>query len=183
MKKSNHTKKALILGVLMFFAGLIGQQVAHGYIHPADPIVLLGAMLLPLPHALVVAAVSGAAVDLLKGLYLLAPVTLIVRVAMVLAAVGLLKTRPAEKHPELMVSLAAVLPVPLYYLAETVNLLIRGKGIAAFGIATVTLRADLVQAFASILLFIFIYDIYKGIRSAREEMRKSKQEKEEENAE
>ena len=175
MKMKKQTKSTIIFGILLFFAALIGQRVAHGYIHPADPIVLLAAMLLPTPHAMIAAGVTGVAVDLIKGLYLLSPATLLVRLLMVLAVRQLLKTKPARKHPELMVSIAALVPVPLYYLSEVVNQLIHGQRLASFRIATITLQADLIQAVASILLFIFIYDAYKGIQAGREESQKNSQ--------
>lgn len=171
MKLSKETKRAILFGVLIFFLSLIGQRVAHGYIHPADPIVLLAAMLLPMPHAMIAAGVAGVAVDLIKGLYLLSPATLITKLLMVLAVKLLLKAKPAQKHPELMAAPAALIPVPVFYLAELINQLIGGKGLGAFGAATITLQADLVQAAAGILIFIFIYDLYKGIKAGREEMR------------
>ncbi len=173
MKMQKQTKSAVIFGILLFLAALIGQRVAHGYIHPADPIVLLAAMLLPTPHAMVATGVTGVAVDLIKGLYLLSPATLLVRLTMVLAVKALLKTKPARKHPELMASAAALVPVPLYYLAEVINQLIHGQKLASFGAATITLQADLVQAVASILIFIFIYDLYKGIQAGRAESQKN----------
>lgn len=174
MKISKDTKRAVLFGVLIFFAALIGQRVAHGYIHPADPLVILAAMLLPAPHAIIAAGVASVAVDLLKGLYLLSPATLIIKILMVLAVKLLLKTKAGQRFPELMASAAALIPVPGYYLSELLYQLIRGQGLAAFSAATVTLKADLVQAGGSILLLVFIYDIYKGIRSGREEVRRLK---------
>lgn len=174
MKISKETKRALLLGILILFLSLIGQRVAHGYLHPADPIVMLAAMLLPLPHAMIAAGVAGVAVDLIKGLYLLSPATLIAKLLMVLAVHFLLKTKPAQKHPELITAPAALIPAPIYYLAELINQLILGKGLAAFSAAAITLQSDLVQAAAGILIYIFLYDLYKGIKAGREEMRRIK---------
>lgn len=179
MKFSKNTKLAILFSLLIFAAALIGPRTAHGYLHPADPLILLSGMLLPLPHALWSVGIASLLADLGKGLYALAPVTLILKLLMVWAVKGLLRTKPAEKHPELMVSAAALIPVPGYYLAELIYQLFLGKKLASFSIAAVTLRKDLVQAVAGILLFLIIYDFYKGIKAGKEEVRRLKAQKEE----
>lgn len=178
MKLSKSTKQAILFFILIFAAALVGQGTAHGYLHPADPLILLAGMLLPLPHALVSVGLASLLADLGKGYYLLAPVTLIIKLLMVWTVKVLLRTKPAEKHPELMVSIATLIPVPGYYLAELIYQLCIGKKFQAFSLATVTLRKDLIQAVAGILLFILIYDLYKGIKAGREEIRRLKAEKE-----
>ncbi len=177
---NKNTKTALLMGVLIFAAAIVGQRTAYGYLHPADPLILLAGMLLPMPHAMISVGVAGLLADLAKGYYLLAPITLVIKLLMVWAVKMLLKTRPAEKYPEVMVSAAALIPVPGYYLGELIHQLCTGGKLASFATAAVTLRKDLVQAVASILLFIVIYDIYKGIKNGREEVRRLKAEKEEE---
>lgn len=177
MKLSKNTKRSVLFFILIFTAALIGQATAHGYLHPADPLILLAGMLLPLPHALVSVGAASLLADVAKGYYLLAPVTLLIKLLMVWAVKGLLRTKPAKKHPELMASIAALIPVPGYYLAELINQLLQIKKSAAFSIAAVTLRKDLIQALAGVLLFILVYDCYKGIKAGREEIRRLKAEK------
>ena len=177
MKKN--LKSAVIFGIFIFLAAMVGQGTAHGYLHPADPIILLAAFLLPTPYAMIGAGAASLLADLLKGYYLLAPVTLAIKLLMVLAVKGLLRTRPAQKFPELTVSVAALIPVPGYYLSELLYQFVIGKKAAAFTAAAVTLRKDLIQGFAGILLFILLYDAYKGIKNAKEELRKQKEEAEE----
>lgn len=174
MKSNKTLRKAILFGVLIFLAGLIGQPTAHGYLHPADPLVLLAAVVLPFPYAAAAAGGAGILADLVRGYYLLSPCTLIIRVLMVLAVKGLLKTRPAEKYPELMASAAAFIPVAGYYLSELIYQLCIGGGLSAFSVAAVTLRKDLIQAAASVLLFVFLYDIYKGVQAGRETLRRKK---------
>lgn len=174
MKNNKTLNRTILFAILIFFAALIGQGTAHGYIHPADPIIMLAAMLLPTPYALAGAGLASVAADLIKGYYLLAPATLIIKMLTVLAVKGLLTLKPAQKHPELMASAAALVPVPGYYLAEAIYQLCIGKGAAAFTTATVTLQKNLVQGVAGILVFIFIYDIYKGIQAGRQEVRRMK---------
>ena len=184
MKNNKTLNRTILFAILIFFAALIGQGTAHGYIHPADPIIMLAAMLLPTPYALAGAGLASVAADLIKGYYLLAPATLIIKLLMVMAVKRLLTLKPAQKHPELMASAAALVPVPGYYLAEAIYQLCIGKS-AAFTTATVTLQKNLVQGVAGILVFIFIYDIYKGIQAGREEVRRMKaaEQKKEDSAE
>lgn len=178
-----NVKSAVIFGILIFLAALVGQGTAYGYIHPADPLILLAGMLLPLPHAMVSVGAASLLADIAKGYYLLAPVTLIIKLLMIWAVKALLKTDLAKKFPEIMASIAALIPVPGYYLAELIHQLCTGGKLASFATAAVTLRKDSVQAVASILLFIVIYDIYKGIKAGREEVRRLKEaEKEKEEA-
>ncbi|MBQ8893456.1 MAG: ECF transporter S component [Clostridia bacterium] len=180
MKISKNTKRSLVFGGLILLAALIGQRVAHGYIHPADPIIILAAMMLPLPHALAAVGIASVAADLIKGFWLLAPATLIIKLLMVWVVKALLKTGPAQKHPELISAVPLFFPVPGYYLSESINQLIQGKGLAAFGEAAVTLQADLVQAAAGVLVLVFVYDLLKGIKAGRDEVRRLKEEKKEE---
>lgn len=177
MKKN--VKSAVLLGCLIFLAALVGLPTAHGYLHPADPLILLAGMLLPAPHAMLSVGLASLLADLGKGYYLMAPITMVIKLLMVLAVKGLLKTKPAQKFPEVMVSLAALLPIPAYYLAELIYQLCTGGKLQAFATAAVTLRKDSVQAVASMLLFILIYDLYKGIKAGREEIRRIKAEKKE----
>lgn len=79
-----------------------------------------------------------------------------------------------------MILPAFLIPVAGYYLAEAIALLIGGEGSAAFLLAAGTLRKDLIQAAASVLLFILIYDIYKGVEAGRAEFRRQNKEQEEE---
>ena len=178
MKLSKNTKRSILFFILIFTAALIGQATAHGYLHPADPLILLAGMLLPTPHALASVGAASLLADVGKGYYLLAPVTLLIKLLMVWAVKGLLRTKPAEKHPELMVSIAALIPVPGYYLAELIYQLCIGNKAASFALAAVTLRKDLIQAVAGILLFILVYDFYKGIKAGREEIARIKEKKE-----
>lgn len=171
MKFSKTTKQALIYELLIFFGALIGQRIGFSAdLHAADPFIVLAAMSLPLPYAMAVTGIASVAVDLLKGYYLLAPVTLIVKLAMVLAVKGLLKTKPAQKHPELMASIALFIPVLGYYLGETVVLFIFGEGMSSFAIAASrTIKIDLLQAVGGVLVLYFLYDMISGIRAGKEE--------------
>lgn len=176
--KNKKIKKVIPFGVLIFLLMLIGQPTAYGYLHPADPLVLLTAMLLPTPAAMLATGLSSLAADLIKGYYLLAPVTLIIRILMVLLVKKLTTLSPSKKHEELLAAPALLVPVIGYFLGELLFGLIAGLKGAAWSAAVGTLTKNLIQAVASVLLFIFIYDIVKGFSAARAQMRAQKEEEE-----
>ncbi len=169
MKISKSLKSALLWGILMLAAAMIGQSTAYGYLHAADVFILLAAIFLPAPHAAVAAGVSGVAADLMKGYLFRAPATLVIKPLTVFAAKGLMKLPFGQKHPECLAGFAALVPVLGYYLFEVVMQLIWGNGWSAFALATATFRKDLVQAGGSYILMIFVYDLYMGIKAAKEE--------------
>ena len=161
-------KRTLPLALLMLVAAWLGQSTANGYLHGADIFILLACVILPTPHAAVAAGLTGALADCLKGYSGLALLTLVIKVLMVLLGKALLKTALGKKYPEIAVAPAALVPVAGYFLYKLVFHLIIGEGLGAFAIAAGTLQKDLIQAGASFLLFVFIYDLYMGIRAAKE---------------
>lgn len=184
--KKKISSKFIIFAVLIFLFALCGLPTAFGYLHPADPLILLASLMLPTPSALISVGVASIAADLLKGYYLLAPVTLIIKLLMVLLAKKLIRLPAAEKHPELMASPALLLPVVGYFLGELIFGLFQGKGTAALSVAAATLTKNLIQAVASVLLFIFLYDLVKGVSTAKAKLKEESEkevQKEEENHE
>lgn len=163
------SRSTVLWGVLMLAAAGIGQSTAYGYLHGADVFILLAAILLPAPQAALTAGVTGVAADLMKGYLYRAPATLLIKPLMVFAAKGLMKLPFGKKHPECMAGFAALVPVLGYYLFEVIMQLIWGNGWASFALATATFRKDLVQAGGSYILMIFFYDIFMGIKAAKEE--------------
>lgn len=176
--KNKNLKKTITFGVLILLLMLLGQPTAFGYIHPADPLVLLAAMLLPAPSAMLAAGFAGAAADLLKGYFLLAPLTLVLRILMVLLVKKMITLSPSKKHEELLAAPVAFLPVAVYFLGELIFGLFAKEKIDAWYAALGTLPKNLIQAAASVLIFIFIYDLVKGFSAARAQMRAEKEEAE-----
>ncbi len=168
--RSKQLKQTLLLGLLMIAGAWLGQSTANGYLHAADIFVLLACILLPTPYAAAAAGLSGAIGDLLKGYAGLAPVTLLIKIVMVLVGKALLKTKLAQKHPEVTVAPAAFVPVAGYFLYKLTMYLMAGEGLAAFAVAAGTLQKDLIQALGSILIMILFYDIYMGITSAKADL-------------
>lgn len=178
MKKKN-LKKSILFTILIFLVALIGQPFAYGYFHLADALILLAAILLPTPAALLSAGAASLAADLLKGYYLLAPVTLIIKLLMVLLVKWLLSLPAGRKHPDLMAAPALALPVAGYFLGELLFGLFLGNGAKAFSQAIGTLPKNLVQAGVSVLIFIFIYSLAMGIIDAKARIKAQEESQEE----
>ena len=168
-KLSRNFKYSIAFFLAIFFAGLVGQPFPHGYLHPADPLVMMAAVVLPTPYALVVSVLPCVAVDLVKGYYLLSVTTLIIKVLMVLAVKGLLKIPAAKNYPDIVAAPAALIPVPCYYLSIALEtcVIIKQPVALAFIYATRTLGKDLVQGVASLLLFMVLYSVYKKLKERR----------------
>ena len=109
----------------------------------------------------------------------MAPITLIIKLLMVWAAKKLYAAMPAQNHPEMLTSLAALIPIPCYYLAELLFQLIQKSGMESFALAAETLTKNLIQGAASLLLFILIHDLCKSFRGGLALARKKQKEEEE----
>ena len=174
MKESKFLKKlryALIFLFAIFFTALAGQSFPEGYFHLADPLVMMGAVVLPLPYALIVSALACVAVDWIKGYTLLTITTVIAKPLLVLAVNGLLKLPTAKKFPDLIAAPAALLSIPFYYLGAAIdyfyNHLPDASISAALTYATRVLQKETVQAFSGILVFILLYGIYKKMKDRK----------------
>ena len=180
MKLDRNMKRAILFGILILLAAMLGQPFAHGYMHPADPLILLAAIFLPSPHALIACGAASMAADLFKGYYMMAPITLLIKLLMVWAAKKLYAAKIGQKHPEMLASFAALIPIPCYYLAEMIFQLIQKSGWESFALAAETLPKNFIQGAASLLLFILIHDLCQSFRGGLALARKKQQEKEKE---
>ncbi len=170
-KVSDKVPAPLKHGALIFLLSFIGQPTLQGYIHPADPFVLLAAMRLPTKQALLACGIASAAADLLKGYYATAPFTLAIKLLMVLTVKVLLRQDFSKKFPEIFVSVAALIPVPGYFVAQLIKWQvygwITGNAYDILYWATASLRKNLIQAVASVLIFIVLCDLIKGWRKIK----------------
>ncbi|MBQ7089646.1 MAG: ECF transporter S component [Clostridia bacterium] len=186
-KASEKVPAPLKHGALIFILSLIGQPTLQGYIHPADPFVLLAATRLPTKQALLACGIASAASDLLKGYYATAPFTLAIKLLMVLAVKALLQLKGAKKNPELMVSIAALIPVPGYYAAQLIKWQvyswISGHAYKPLYWANASLTKNLIQAVASVLIFIVLCDLIKGWRKVKQTAAEIKAEQQKEKEE
>ncbi len=181
MKKAKKISSPLKHGCLIFLLSFIGQSTLQGYIHPADPFVLLAAMRLPTKQAILACGIASALADILKGYYYTAPFTFIIKVLMVLAVRYLMNRPAAQKHSELWVSAAALIPVPGYFIAQLIKWQVYSwvtdHAYNPLYWAVASLQKNLIQAVASILIFLLLYDLIKGFRKTKALM-KAEQEKE-----
>lgn len=170
-KFSKNLRYALIFFFAIFFIALAGQKFPEGYFHLADPLVMMGAVVLPLPYALLVSSLACAAVDWIKGYTLLALTTVVAKILLVLAVKGLMKLPAAQKFPDLIAAPAALLSIPFYYLGAAIdyfyNHLPDAPISAALTYATRVLKKETVQAFLGILVFILLYGIYKKMKERK----------------
>ncbi len=167
---------ALIFLFVLFFTALAGQPFPESHFHLADPLVMMAAVVLPTPYALVVSALACAAADWIKGYALLTITTAIAKVLLVLAVKGLLKLPAAEKFPDLIAAPAALIAIPLYYLGAAADYFytafsgdtsIAKQLGAALAYATRVLQKEAVQAMVGILVFILLYGIYKKMKERK----------------
>ncbi len=164
MFRNQTFKRCLLFGALIFLLLMAGQRTAHGYLHAADPFMMLSALYLPLPHSLILSLGAGLIADLAKTRYLLIPASLLIRAGMILLIRLIRKHWGARKNAELAYAPVALLPVAGYYFYELLMQLFAGKGAAAFALAASTLRKDLIQGVAGILIFILVKDAAKALR-------------------
>ena len=172
--------------VLIFLLSFIGQPTLQGYIHPADPFVLLAAMRLPTQQALLACGIASAAADLAKGYYALAPFTLAIKLAMVLAVKLLTRLSAATGREELFASVAALIPVPGYFLSQLITGYcyewFTGNNTSPIGMAIDSLRKNLIQGAASLLVFLILFDLIKSFRKLKASMAEIKAEQEKKEA-
>ncbi len=166
-----NTKKAIthtiLFAALILITAALGLPTKYGYLHAADPLILLASLVLPTPYALAAAGLGSLFADVFKGYAALAPATLVIKLLMVLAVKALLSLPKAKAHPECWASPAALVPVAGYYCTEVLGRLASGAGAAAFSGAAETLKKDLLQAAAGVVLLIVLYDLYQGVRAGR----------------
>lgn len=168
-KLPKNIKYALLFLFIIFFTALAGQPFPEGYFHLADPLVMLAAVVLPMPYALAVSMIGCVAADFAKGYLLLAITTAISKAILVLAVKGLSQCPLAQKFPDLLTAPAALLSIPCYYLGVAItrfftaaegNALLKQLG-ESFIYAVRVLQKESLQAMVGIFLYLLLYGIYK----------------------
>ena len=178
MKRKNFAKP-LWFFLLTFLLMLIGQSTAFGYIHPADPIVVLAALMMPAPAAILSTGLASIAADLIKEEYTLVLITLAIRILMVLWVKWIPSRIPQRKHEELFAAPALVIPVIGYFFGQLILSLLSGSVGSALTDAVGTLTKNSIQAAASVLIFLLLYDLVKGYSAAKAQIKEKEQEEKE----
>lgn len=175
-KFPQNLRYALIFFFFIFFVALAGQPFPEGYFHLADPLVMMAAVVLPLPYGLILSVLACATVDLIKGYTLLAITTVLAKMILVLAVKGLLKLPAAKKFPDLVAAPAALIAIPCYYLGAafdsfyntfTQDVPLEKQLGSALSYATRVLQKEAVQAVLGLLIFILLFGIYKKMKERK----------------
>ncbi len=126
-----------------------------GYVHLGDTMIYLAATFLPLPYAMVAAAVGGGLADVLSGYTAYAPFTIIVKTLLTVAFSNKNDKILAKRNR--LAPLAGIVITPaIYFVADTV---FYGAGAAVPGIIW-----NLVQATASMIVFYIIGAAFDKMR-------------------
>lgn len=148
-------KKLLKIVITAMFAALITGLTffpkipipGGGYVHLGDAMIYLAASFLPMPYAMVAAAIGGGLADILSGYVSYAPVTVIVKALLTLAFTY--KNEKILFKTNYIAPLAGLIITPgIYFCADAV---LMDVGAAVPGIVW-----NLCQAAASLVVFYII---------------------------
>lgn len=153
-----NTNKLILLVLSALFAAMITVMTAFlfhipigvngGYLHFGDALIYLAASILPTPYACVAAAVGAGLADVVSGVPVWAPFTLVIK-----ACIALLFTSKKEKllSKRNVLALLGAWPVTCvgYYIAEAI---ITGNWI----VPAAGLPGNTIQAAGSAVLFVLI---------------------------
>lgn len=171
-KKSNRRVRLTILSALfaaMIFALTFSVKIpmpGGGYIHLGDAMIYIGACILPMPFAILSAAIGGAMSDFLGGYTLYVLPTLIIK-SLLAAQFNAKSQRILTKRNGICVVSAGMITVVGYYISKVVLLALAGSGAtASFGAlfasgttwlaATSNLLENIIQAMGSAALFFVV---------------------------
>lgn len=137
-KKSilNIAYTAVFAAVIMLATQLkISTGLGEGYIHIGDSMIYLAACALPLPYALIAAALGGACADLLAGYAVWAIPTAIIKMLNALPFVLVSKNsnKLLTKKAAAMPVLSGVITVVGYFIAESILYSVASATLSVFG--------------------------------------------------
>ena len=159
MTKTSQQLKLLTLSAI--FTALVFIATAYlpripfpgGYVHIGDAFIYLAAALLPTPYACAVGAIGAGLADALTGYTLYAPGTIIIKAVMALVFSNR-KSRVISARNLTATVPAGIVCVGGYFLYEIILT-------SSVGAAAATIYFNLIQALASILIFVllgFLFD-------------------------
>ena len=162
MSDNKNTKRINNLILSALFAALITVMTAYvkfntginnGYLHFGDCLIYLAACLLPIPNAMLAAAVGGGLADVLAGVPVWSPFTAVIKALNALTVALIYRSKMNKKQSRLLspVSVTASLVSGLvtvfgYLLAEGL--------LYSFPTALTSVPFSIIQAAGSTLLFI-----------------------------
>lgn len=160
-KPKSNRRQIYYIVITALFAAIIAVMTAYikintginnGYLHFGDSMIYLAACVLPLPYAMVAAAIGGASADVLAGAAVWAPFTAIIKALNVLpfALVYLMK---ATKKPNLILNkTTAIMPIVSGLITIFGYLLAEGL-LYSFPTAWTSVPFSIIQAVASAVVY------------------------------
>lgn len=152
------TNKLILLVLSALFAAMITVMTAFlfhipigvngGYLHFGDALIYLAASILPAPYACVAAAVGAGLADVVSGVPIWAPFTLVIKAGMALLFTSK-REKLLNKRNVLALLGAWLITCAGYYIAEAI---ITGNWI----VPAAGLPANTIQAAGSAVLFVLI---------------------------
>lgn len=155
MNQNNKTKLVVLTGL---FAAIICISIAFifhiptgingGYIHVGDTFIYLAACFLPMPYAMIAAAIGGGLADGLTGAMIWVIPTIIIKPLLV-PAFSYKSSKILCKRNTIAVFISGVIGVVGYFLAEGI---IYGNFLAALAVVPI----QLIQPIGSAVIFILV---------------------------
>ena len=136
MKKTKNLTLASIFAALIFvFVAFLQIKYGRGIIHFGDAFIFMAATLLPLPYAMLSAAIGAGLGDLLSGAAIWIPATVIIKPLMVLCC----------RFKKIGITLAGMLCIAGYFLYE---ILVYG-----FAAAATDIPGTVIQTAGNLILY------------------------------
>lgn len=161
MSQKKQTKRLFYAVVTAVFAALIAVMTAYikmntginnGYLHFGDSMIYLAACTLPLPYAMLAAAIGGGMADILAGVAVWAPFTAVIKALNVLPF-ALVYACKWTKSPHKLLN-AATAPMPVASGLITVFGYLLAEGILyTFPTAWTSVPISIIQAAGSAAIF------------------------------
>lgn len=147
-KLRNMAKTAMMTALICLLTTTLHIPAGHGYVHMGDAMIYLAAALLPMPYAICAAAIGGGMADLFSGyaMYIFPTMCIKSLLAFTCSLIG--GNRLFCPRRMLACVICCIITVMGYWFTEV--LLYQGDPCSQF---MITLPANLIQSFASAILF------------------------------
>ncbi len=158
--KTKLLTRSAVFAALIFVLTLTGAMAPIGggaYIHIGDAFIYVVSLFLPLPYAMLSAAVGGMFADIALGSAVYVIPTIIVKSLTVLFAKGIMRLAKTDIMKDILICLSGVITILGYFVAEFIMQAIGGTSIlSALSVAASGMLYNFLQALASAVVFMII---------------------------
>lgn len=161
MNNSKSVKRIYLIAATALCAAIIAVMTAfvkvntginEGYVHFGDSMIYLSACMLPLPYAMLAAAIGGGIADLLAGAAVWAPITAVIK-ALNALPFALMYSLKLTKKPNKLLN-KAVAPMPVVSALITIfGYLIAEGCLYSFASAWTSVPFSIIQATGSAVVY------------------------------